>query len=1275
MAAAAGGGAHGGTGPATGSESPPFFNLRRRPRHQVPEQTVTLEKVLGITTQTSSSLACDPTTGLLAYPAGCVVVILNPWENTQRHILNTSRYPPNTSRKTLSALAFSPDGKLIVTGENGHRPAVRVWHVEERAQVVALHGHKHGVACVAFSPSAKYLVSVGYPHDMVVNVWDWKKDSLVASNKVSCKVTAVSFSKDSYFVTVGHRHVKFWFLDSSRELKINETVPLVGRSGLLGELHDNVFCGVAGGRGQMLGSTFCISSSGLLCQFNEKRVLEKWIVLKVPLANCLCLSEELIFCGCANGTVRIFQARDMRYLSDLPKPHPLGVDVTQAPPLRRPDLVYPDTIALAYDTCNRWLSCVYKDHSVYIWDVGDLQNVRKVWSDLFHSSFVWTVEVYPEFEERRSCLPPGSFLTCSSDNTIRAWTLESSSVCPIQGSTYSTTLLNIIYVDNNTQYLQDSSSAPNRSENVGHLDVKSGVRVMQVSPDGEHLASGDRGGTLRIHELQFMQQVAKVEAHDSEVLCLEYSKPETGAALLASASRDRLIHILNVDKNYKLEQTLDDHSSAITSVKFAGNGYIQLISCGADKSIHFRNAQKLPDGFNFLGMHHVAGKTTLYDMDIDITQKYVAVACQDRNVRVYSTASGKLKCCYKGSQGDDGSLLKVQLDPSGTFLATSCSDKSITLIDFHSGECVAKMFGHSEIVTGMQFTYDCRHLITVSGDSCIFIWHLDLEITSSMMQHLLELDLLQLKQAEETSPLAQWETHIRIPDGMAATGAGGASNENPKEERDEASSLQTSCKEDSELPPACILTNSRLPMWAKRLLGEVEDGDRVSASLRGSYRPQGRWAERAERVPIKTLPEMDLSDFTPIKLHLESDNEHKPDRPEQLLSKQAKSSPSNLTEDLLSKVLSDKETNRGLESPDTTGTSLQEPRMPKASRQHVMEQPLRLMYLEEPRVSQEDTSSCVSPCLGMPVPCYQLEDKDSSGSDGEVEEPEENLLQCSSLPQTPEQEKYLKQHFETLADTEEKFDGSLKDLKPPNPEDEEKNLFLNPRLTISARFLSRCRKSRLAATFPLQARPRLHSPACTWEPVRDQSKTSQELQQSEKLLDEKALGTPQERGSNTGKPTGARLKTKRGFLHPKTTSRIGTRWVFVLPSQSRGVTRLMAAVVPTGSHFWVKTFTRALQLLRTSFQEMLGLYDQMTLCAEANEEDLLQARTALADLFSWMKAELHSRSVTHHIDAAIGTDGLAPPPDPETLALLRAYSDSLMEMIRKRLESSNPEML
>jgi WD40 repeat protein len=54
--------------------------------------------------------------------------------------------------------------------------------------------------------------------------------------------------------------------------------------------------------------------------------------------------------------------------------------------------------------------------------------------------------------------------------------------------------------------------------------------------------------SLRIHDMQFMDQLYKIEAHDSEVLSLEYSKPESGLRLLASASRDRLIHIFSVDQ-------------------------------------------------------------------------------------------------------------------------------------------------------------------------------------------------------------------------------------------------------------------------------------------------------------------------------------------------------------------------------------------------------------------------------------------------------------------------------------------------------------------------------------------------------------------------------------------------------------------------------------------------------------------------------------------------------------------------------------------------------
>nr|XP_048294575.1 WD repeat-containing protein 62 [Myodes glareolus] len=1083
--------------------APPLCLRRRTRLAAAPEDTVqnrvTLEKVLGITAQNSSGLTCDPGTGHVAYLAGCVVVILNPKENKQQHIFNTTR-------KSLSALAFSPDGKYIVTGENGHRPAVRIWDVEEKTQVAEMLGHKYGVACVAFSPNMKHIVSMGYQHDMVLNVWDWKKDIVVASNKVSCRVIALSFSEDSsYFVTVGNRHVRFWFLEVSTEAKVTGTVPLVGRSGILGELHNNIFCGVACGRGRMAGNTFCVSYSGLLCQFNEKRMLEKWINLKVSLSSCLCVSEELIFCGCTDGIVRIFQAHSLQYLANLPKPHYLGVDVAQGLDSsflfhRKAEAVYPDTVALTFDPVHEWLSCVYKDHSIYIWDVKDINEVNKMWSELFHSSFVWNVEVYPEFEDQRACLPSGSFLTCSSDNTIRFWNMGSSSDAQWQKNIFSDTLLKVVYVENDIQHLQDMSHFPDRgNENGAPMDVKAGVRVMQVSPDGQHLASGDRSGNLRIHELHFMDELIKVEAHDAEVLCLEYSKPETGVTLLASASRDRLIHVLNVEKNYNLEQTLDDHSSSITAIKFAGTRDVQMISCGADKSIYFRSAQQTSDGLHFVRTHHVAEKTTLYDMDIDITQKYVAVACQDRNVRVYNTVSGKQKKCYKGSQGDEGSLLKVHVDPSGTFLATSCSDKSISVIDFYSGECVAKMFGHSEIVTGMKFTYDCRHLITVSGDSCVFIWHLGPEITNCMKQHLLEIN----HQEQQRQPkLQKWsvppsqETYVSTPSEICSLSPGEQTEDEMEEECDPEESLKTPSKESLDPDPQCLLTNGKLPLWAKRLLGDddVADNSAFRASAKRSYQPHGRWAERAEQEPLKTILDTWALDsyFTPMKSENSEDSVLDSLEPQNLSG-------------LLSESESPQEDRRGhpsflplqRESTETRELIICSPEAEvtvagmhseyyEKEAEARPEEPQGDSYLRVSSISPKDQSppedsgeseaelECSftdarfstsridsGPRLTMTVP-----HEPEHPSIEELSQSEVPGLASGSLPQTPEQEKFLRHHFETLTDspTEELFHGSVADIKISETDDH----FFNHRLSISTKFLSRLQKtSRLPPRLPL----------------------------------------------------------------------------------------------------------------------------------------------------------------------------------------------------------------
>ncbi|NXU12461.1 MABP1 protein, partial [Pardalotus punctatus] len=1058
---------------------------------------VTLEKVLGITVSGGRGLACDPRTGLVAYPAGCVVVLFNPRKNKQHHILNSSR-------KTITALAFSPDGKYLVTGESGHMPAVRVWDVAERSQVAELQEHKYGVACVAFSPSSKYIVSVGYQHDMIVNVWSWKKNIVVAANKVSSKVTAVSFAEDcSYFVTAGNRHIKFWYLDDSKTSKVNATVPLLGRSGLLGELRNNFFADVACGRGKKADSTFCITSSGLLCEFNEKRLLDKWVELRTTVANCISVNHDYIFCGCADGTVRIFNPLNLHFVTTLPKPHFLGTDIASVTEASRlfsgvADAKYPDTIALTFDPTNQWLSCVYNDHSLYVWDVKDPKKVGKVYSALYHSSCVWNIEMYPEVKDNNQpCLPPGSFITCSSDNTIRLWNTESSNIhgTALHRNILSNDLMKIIYVDDNTQVLLDTdynSAGSADKADAQVLDTKVGIRTVCVSPSGEHLASGDRIGTLRIYELQSLKEMLKVEAHDSEILCLEYSKPDTGLKLLASASRDRLIHVLDAGKDYSLQQTLDEHSSSITAVKFAANdGKVRMISCGADKSIYFRTAQKTGEGVQFTRTHHIVRKTTLYDMDVDPSWKYAAIGCQDRNIRVFNISSGKQKKLYKGSQGEDGTLIKVQTDPSGLYIATSCSDKNLSIFDFYSGECVATMYGHSEIVTGMKFSNDCKHLISVSGDSCIFIWRLSSEMTINMRQRLS--DMKQRGKQAEKSPPHKAAGLMRHESISALSSVPALSSDSDKDGEDEGNDedelrglqsfhIQSNCSTERDSDPDLTLSRS-LSHWEMRRAKEIAAIQRSEAQMSKMPRQRSRWSQPSSNIEMTVKSMLDLR---------------------QLESFSVSRSPSR---DSLSQNSNGDDREEHTDLPvhiNKVGSSIP----PQDNGSCVRPQVIRLVSCEEGIFSQElepsESEECViypeqdeihptdsssefqvkalphgKLCRGyhsngcpdkhspdsacsvdysssrLSSPDHPNEDSEGTEplsvdgvSDLEGEEGEEDVgtnMPEGEIPQIPDQEKFLKEHFGTLSNTDGKgisLCGSCR------------NLERTENLSISSRFLS-----------------------------------------------------------------------------------------------------------------------------------------------------------------------------------------------------------------------------
>ncbi|XP_037079636.1 mitogen-activated protein kinase-binding protein 1-like [Pollicipes pollicipes] len=815
-----------------GANTAPAERGQTEPLHQI-----RLERVLGVTVNSNAAVDVSPSEGLVAYPAGCTVVLYNPKKNKQTHILNTSK-------KSITSLRFSADGRYLVTGECGHQPAVRVWNVQDKTLLQEFLVHKYGITCVGFSPGNKYVVSVGFQHDMIVNVWDWQRNVKVASNKVSSRVKAVSFAENgSYFVTVGNRHVKFWYLELSRSSKFKEAMPLTGRSAILGEQRNNYFCDVACGRGEMGDSTYAITRSGLLCEFNNRRLLDKWVELRTQTANCMAAGEQLIFIGCADGIVRCFSPHTLQFVTTLPRTHYLGVDLARGLAISHmaahpAGSRYPDCVGVTYDETAHKVTCFYNDHSVYVWDVRDIGKVGKSHSFLYHSACIWGVETYPQVDGLKSVLPPGSFITCSSDDTIRIWNLDPSmpNNTVYKRNIYSNDLLKILYIDPSLQYLKDvdQGSRENSDKTDPSYDCKNGVRCIKISPDGKQLASGDRQGNIRVHELQFMDELCKIEAHDAEVLCLEFSRPESGWRLLSSASRDRLIHLFNADQEYQFLQTLDDHSSSITAVRFFQNQErLFMVSCGADKSVIFRQAGLSAERqLQFSRSHNVVGKTTLYDMEVDHSQRHILTACQDRNIRVYNVANGKHSKTFKGSIADDGTLIKLSMDQSGIYVATSCTDKTLYVYDYYSGDCMASMFGHSELVTGLRFTDDCKHLITVSGDGCVFVWRVPHDMAQTMQARLQQQARRSRRRQTLSAPPADTDAAGSPEEGLYDSNAN---------ERDD---------------PDYRFSVGGLPQWAKRKVTETSPSP---TNERTVDFPKGRWAQRIDSagMTVKSIYDRD----------------------------------------------------------------------------------------------------------------------------------------------------------------------------------------------------------------------------------------------------------------------------------------------------------------------------------------------------------------------------------------------------------------------------------
>jgi WD40 repeat protein len=73
------------------------------------------------------------------------------------------------TKEVVQSLAFSPDGRVLVTGGSYQDSLVRLWSAGTGALLRTLDGHTKGVTHVLFSPDSQYLVSASY--DGLIRLW------------------------------------------------------------------------------------------------------------------------------------------------------------------------------------------------------------------------------------------------------------------------------------------------------------------------------------------------------------------------------------------------------------------------------------------------------------------------------------------------------------------------------------------------------------------------------------------------------------------------------------------------------------------------------------------------------------------------------------------------------------------------------------------------------------------------------------------------------------------------------------------------------------------------------------------------------------------------------------------------------------------------------------------------------------------------------------------------------------------------------------------------
>jgi WD40 repeat protein len=452
-------------------------------------------------------------------------------------------------QRDIKALAFSPDGRHIVSGSSDKM--VKVWDVIKGIEVVTFEGHKDSVESVAFSPGSRLIASGS--GDNTIKVWDAATGANVMTlHGHDGPVYSVAFSKNGKQIVSGSadKTVRIW------DVTINKEVAIL-RSDRW-ESKDDVVYSIA------------VSPDGTRLVSGHIGMVKVWDLTSATEVMTLrghdtrggiwsvtfsADGKRIASCGAVDQTIRVWDAASGTELLAIPCYEKRFTSVSFSPDGKRIASGGEDGKVKIWDSVTG-SEVISIDHGGGVSMVAFNSNGKRIASCGPHKMVgVWDVETGAEVMSVKGwgthlAFSPGGecIASCGNDQIVKVW------------------------------------------------DTETGAEIMELdgygsciafSPDGKRIASGSSNNTIKVWDVGTGAEVLTLRGHENKISTIAFT-PD--GSCIISGSYDgsiRLWESVPPTGGYKLRHTGETARKLVEDLYQEYNSYEEVIKkLQADRTLN-----------------------------------------------------------------------------------------------------------------------------------------------------------------------------------------------------------------------------------------------------------------------------------------------------------------------------------------------------------------------------------------------------------------------------------------------------------------------------------------------------------------------------------------------------------------------------------------------------------------------------------------------------------------------------------------------------------------